>query len=60
MRLLNDNKFIVNNIDDDDDTIIVDIDIIILLYKMFTKCVNEIIKRKRRNYDIYNNLEFML
>ena len=60
MRLLNNNKFIINNVNNDDDVVIVNIDVIILLYKMFIKRVNKIIKRKRRNYDIYNNLEFML
>ena len=58
MRLLNDNKFIVNDVDDDD--IVVDVNAIILLYKIYTKYINEIIKRKRRSYDIYNNFEFML
>ena len=34
--------------------------LILLLNKIFIKCVNEIIKRKRRNCDIYNNLKFIL
>ena len=68
MRLLSDNEFININIDIDINNndnviiidIIIDINIIIMLYKMFTKRVNEIIKRKRRNYDIYNNFKFIL
>ena len=32
----------------------------LLLKKIFIKCVNEIIKRKRRDCDIYNNFKFML
>ena len=60
MRLLNNNKFIVDNVDNDNNVIIININVIILLYKMFIKRVNEIIKRKRRNCDIYNNLKFML
>ena len=55
---MSDNEFIINDINDNDD--IIDIDAIVLLYKMFTKRINEIIKRKRRNCDIYNNLKFML
>ena len=46
MRLLSDNEFIVNNVDDNDNAIIVNVNIIILLYKIFIKRVNEIIKRK--------------
>ena len=46
MRLLNDNEFIVNDVDNNDDIIIVNINVIILLYKMFIKRVNEIIKYK--------------
>ena len=57
---MSDNKFIINNVNDNNNVIIININIIILLYKIFIKCVNKIIKRKRRNYDIYNNLEFML
>ena len=34
--------------------------LILLLNKMFIKRVNKIIKRKRRNYNIYNNLKFIL
>ena len=60
MRLLSDNEFIINNINNNNNIAIVDINVIILLYKIFAKCVNEIIKRKRRSCDIYNNLEFML
>ena len=60
MRLLNDNEFIVNDVNDNDNVIIINVNVIILLYKMFIKRVNEIIKRKRRNCDIYNNLKFML
>ena len=55
-----DNNIIINNINDDNNIIIININIIILLYKIFIKCVNKIIKRKRRNCDIYNNLEFIL
>ena len=60
MRLLSNNKLIINNINNDNNVIIININIIILLYKIFIKRVNEIIKRKRRNCDIYNNLKFML
>ena len=60
MRLLSDNEFIVNNVNNNDNVTIADINVIILLYKIFIKRVNEIIKRKRRNYDIYNNLKFIL
>lgn len=58
MRLLSDNEFNNNNI-----IIIIIINVIIngniivILYKMFLKRVNKTIKRKRRNYDIYNNLK---
>ena len=34
--------------------------LMLLLNKMFIKRVNEIIKRKRRDCDIYNNLKFIL
>lgn len=37
--------------------IVINVNVIIILYKMFIKRVKEIIKRKRRNYDIYNNLK---
>ena len=57
---MSDNEFIINNVNDDNNVIVINVDIIILLYKMFIKCVNEIIKRKRRSCDIYNNLKFML
>ena len=46
MRLLNDNEFIIDNVNNNDDVIIVNVNVIILLYKMFIKRVNEIIKRK--------------
>ena len=60
MRLLSDNEFIVNNVNNNNNVTIANINVIILLYKIFIKRVNEIIKRKRRNYDIYNNLKFIL
>ena len=60
MRLLSDNKFIINDVNDNNNVIVINADIIILLYKMFIKRINEIIKRKRRSCDIYNNLEFVL
>ena len=60
MRLLNDDEFIVNNVNNNNIVIINNVNIIILLYKMFIKLINEIIKRKRRNCDIYNNFKFML
>ena len=53
MRLLSNNEFIINNVNDNNN-------VIILLYKMFIKRVSEIIKRKQRNYDIYNDLKFIL
>ena len=34
--------------------------LMLLLNKMFIKRVNKIIKRKRRDCDIYNNLKFIL
>ena len=60
MRLLSVNEFIVNNINDNNNVIVININVIVLLYKIFIKRVNEIIKRKRRNCDIYNNFKFML
>ena len=60
MRLLSDNEFIVNDVDDNNDIVIVNINIIVLLYKIFIKRVNKIIKRKRRSCDIYNNFKFIL
>ena len=60
MRLLSDNEFIINNVNDNNNITIINIDVIILLYKIFIKYINEIIKRKRQSYDIYNNFEFML
>ena len=60
MRLLNDSEFIINNVNNNNNITIININIIILLYKMFIKRINEIIKRKRRNCDIYNNFKFIL
>ena len=60
MRLLSDNEFIVNNVDNNNNIIIINANVIILLYKISAKRINEIIKRKRRNCDIYNNFKFML
>ena len=60
MRLLSDNELIINNVNNNNNVIIININVIILLYKMFIKRINEIIKRKRRDYDIYNNVKFML
>ena len=60
MRLLSDNELIINNVNNNNNVIIININVIILLYKMFIKRVNEIIKYKRRNCDIYNNFEFLL
>ena len=60
MRLLNDNEFIINNVDNNNNVIIINVNVIILLYKMFIKRINKIIKRKRRNCDIYNNFKFIL
>ena len=57
---MSDNEFIVNNVNNNNDNVVININIIILLYKIFIKRVNEIIKRKRRSCDIYNNFEFML
>ena len=57
---MSDNEFIINNVNNNNNAIIININIIILLYKMFIKRVYEIIKRKRRNCDIYNNLKFIL
>ena len=44
--MLNYNKFIINNINDDNNAIIINVNIIILLYKLFIKRVNKIIKLK--------------
>ena len=60
MRLLSDNELIINNVNNNNNVIIININVIILLYKMFIKRVNKIIKRKRRSCDIYNNFKFIL
>ena len=57
---MSDSEFIVNNINDNNNVIVINVNVIILLYKMFIKRINEIIKRKRRSYDIYNNFKFIL
>ena len=57
---MSDSKFIINNVNNNNNVIIANANVVILLYKIFIKRINEIIKRKRRSCDIYNNLEFML
>ena len=57
---MSDNEFIINDVNNNNNAIIININAIILLYKIFIKRINKIIKRKQRNCDIYNNLKFIL
>ena len=57
MRLLNDNKLIIDDVDNNNNIVIININVIILLYKISIKRVNKIIKRTRK---LYSKLIIML